>query len=234
MIDKKNLLLLGEEPLLNEWKSFCEMKGFDVVINFHSSQNIFLAIELSLCDVEKKKENLKFLRSLYKNTAILSSSITVTASEQLLWLDKETQLLGISALPTFLSGELIEIASPTNVTKKTWDVVQTFVLQIGKQFSVVQDRVGMVLPRIVCMLVNESFFALQEEIATPEAIDTAMKLGTNYPFGPIEWGEKIGYENVVAVLSALHRELGDDRYRISPLLRQVALEKRIKNTTNDE
>ena len=92
-------------------------------------------------------------------------------------------------------------------------------INTGKQFSVIQDRVGMVMPRILSMLVNESF-ALQEEIATPDAIDTAMKLGTNYPFGLIEWGERIGYDYVVKTLQAINDEYGEDRYRTAPLLKQ--------------
>ena len=81
----------------------------------------------------------------------------------------------------------------------------------------------MVFPRIVCQIINEAAFALQEEIASPQDIDLAMKLGANYPLGPIEWADRIGMQQVYAVLSALHRDLGADRYRISPLLRQMAL-----------
>jgi len=226
MANTNSLLILGDEQLVREWKSFYEAKGFEVFTNVNSKQDFFFAIELTLSDTEKKKTNLKLIRSQCKHTPIISTSIAITAIEQLTWLDSETQLLGVSAFPTFTERELLEIATPPNTTKETLERTQTLFLQLGKQFSIVQDRVGMVLPRILCQLVNEAFFALQEEIATPEAIDIAMKLGTNYPMGPIEWGEKIGYENVVAVLSALHKELGDDRYRISPLLRQVAFENR--------
>jgi 3-hydroxybutyryl-CoA dehydrogenase len=226
MNEKQKLYIVGDEQLVHEWKSFCETKGFFIQTNGNQTDNIFLCIELTLFDEQKKKANLEFLSAQFPNTPILTSSITITAIQQSIWLNGTSQLLGISAFPTFLQRELIEVASPPNITKETWETIQSFFLQIEKQFSVVQDRVGMVLPRIICMLVNEAFFALQEEIATPEAIDTAMKLGTNYPFGPIEWGEKIGYENVVAVLSTLHKELGDDRYRVAPLLRQVSLEKK--------
>ena len=73
------------------------------------------------------------------------------------------------------------------------------------------------------MLINEAAFALMEQIASPEDIDVAMKLGTNYPFGPIEWGKQIGFKNVIAVIEALHEDLQEDRYRTAPLLKQLAL-----------
>ena len=88
--------------------------------------------------------------------------------------------------------------------------------------ALVQDRVGMVLPRILCQIINEAAFALQEEVASPQDIDTAMKLGTNHPFGPIEWADRIGVGQVNAVLTALQNDLQEDRYRISPLLRHMA------------
>ena len=91
------------------------------------------------------------------------------------------------------------------------------------ELSVVQDRVGMVLPRVLASLVNEAFFAIMEGVAEPRDIDSAMMLGTSYPHGPVEWGQSIGLSNVVAILDALQRDTGEDRYRVAPLLRQMAL-----------
>ena len=72
------------------------------------------------------------------------------------------------------------------------------------------------------MLINEAAFALMEEIASPADIDLAMKTGTGYPRGPIEWAGKIGIGQVVSVIRALHGELGEERYRLAPLLQMMA------------
>ena len=80
----------------------------------------------------------------------------------------------------------------------------------------------MVMPRILCSLVNEAFFAVMEGVASANDVDTAMKLGTNYPHGPVEWGNTIGLRNVVAILDALAADTGENRYRVAPLLRQMA------------
>ncbi|HEX6305304.1 MAG TPA: 3-hydroxyacyl-CoA dehydrogenase family protein, partial [Anaerolineales bacterium] len=84
----------------------------------------------------------------------------------------------------------------------------------------INESPGLVLPRTVCALVNEAAFAAGEGVAEPDTIDTAMKLGTNYPRGPIEWGRQIGFDKVVQVLEHLRSEYGEERYRVAPLLRR--------------
>jgi 3-hydroxybutyryl-CoA dehydrogenase len=76
--------------------------------------------------------------------------------------------------------------------------------------------------RILAAIVNEAASAVADGVATPEAVDTAMRLGTNYPSGPLEWGERIGLVHVVGTLDALHAAVPDGRYRVVPLLRSVA------------
>jgi 3-hydroxybutyryl-CoA dehydrogenase len=79
-----------------------------------------------------------------------------------------------------------------------------------------------ILSRIVCQLVNEACFALGRGVGSADDIDTAMRLGFNWPRGPIEWGNAIGPARVAAVLDELRFELGEERYRVAPLLRSVA------------
>jgi 3-hydroxybutyryl-CoA dehydrogenase len=79
-----------------------------------------------------------------------------------------------------------------------------------------------VLARILAAIVKEAASAVAEGLATPEAVDTAMRLGTNYPSGPLEWGERIGLAHVVGTLDALHALVPDGRYRVVPLLRSLA------------
>jgi 3-hydroxybutyryl-CoA dehydrogenase len=75
----------------------------------------------------------------------------------------------------------------------------------------------------VCCLINEAFSALQENLASPYDIDLAMKLGTNYPHGPFEWGNLMGLDTVLGVMEGLYAEWREDRYRPAPLLRRYAL-----------
>jgi 3-hydroxybutyryl-CoA dehydrogenase len=81
---------------------------------------------------------------------------------------------------------------------------------------------GQIGARILATLVNEAASAVADGVATPESIDRAMRLGTNYPSGPLEWGERIGLSHVVHTLDALHAAVPDGRYRVVPLLRSLA------------
>ena len=102
-------------------------------------------------------------------------------------------------------------------------VVAGFFQQLNKKTIRIDDAPGMVVMRTVCMLVNEAADTVKEGVATAEAIDTAMQLGTNYPLGPLQWGENIGLVNVLTVLNNLFRWYGEDRYRPSALLRRLVL-----------
>ncbi|WP_432825549.1 3-hydroxyacyl-CoA dehydrogenase [Dactylosporangium sp. CA-092794] len=93
----------------------------------------------------------------------------------------------------------------------------------GLRVHIVDDVAGLVVTRVVAMLVNLAVDALHQRVATARDIDAAMKLGTNYPIGPLEWGQRWGAPTVLHVLEAMQRWYGDGRYRPSPLLRRMAL-----------
>jgi len=81
----------------------------------------------------------------------------------------------------------------------------------------------LIFARILSLIVNEAARSLDEGVAPAEEIDTAMRLGVNYPSGPLKWADRIGLDEVLAVLEGLQRETGDDRYRPAPLLTKMVL-----------
>ncbi len=94
--------------------------------------------------------------------------------------------------------------------------------KLGKAVSVIDDVAGMVLMRSVCMLANEAADAVNQQVCSPEGVDTAMQAGVNYPRGPLAWADAIGIEAVLGVLDNLQHNYGEDRYRASPLLLRKA------------
>jgi 3-hydroxybutyryl-CoA dehydrogenase len=90
----------------------------------------------------------------------------------------------------------------------------------------VKDAPGLVFPRILSLIVNEAARSLDEGVAAGD-IDTAMRLGVNYPAGPLGWADRAGLDEVLAVLEGLQRETGDDRYRPAPLIRKMVLAGRL-------
>ncbi|TXI68851.1 MAG: 3-hydroxyacyl-CoA dehydrogenase [Cyclobacteriaceae bacterium] len=128
-------------------------------------------------------------------------------------------LFGFCGLPTFVNRELLEVCianTSDEIVLKEWSVA------VDTKYSLVKDQVGFITPRIICMIINEAYFTVEEGTATREDIDLAMKLGTNYPFGPFEWAAKIGMQNVVRILDTAHRSSGDERYQACNLLRAEA------------
>jgi 3-hydroxybutyryl-CoA dehydrogenase len=130
-----------------------------------------------------------------------------------------TNVYGFCGLKTFLSREVLEVA--VSAEGKPQDL-ERICLALGTSYQVVADQVGMVTPRVICMIINEAYFTLAEGTASRNDIDLAMKLGTNYPFGPFEWADRIGLKNVVSQLEAVYRETRDERYRTCPLLIEKA------------
>jgi 3-hydroxybutyryl-CoA dehydrogenase len=92
---------------------------------------------------------------------------------------------------------------------------------LGKETIRVKDSAGLTFPRIVSLIINEAARSLEEGVASAEEIDIAMKLGVNYPQGPLRWADQIGLDEVLSVLEGLHRETGEDRYRPAPLLKKL-------------
>jgi 3-hydroxybutyryl-CoA dehydrogenase len=179
-------------------------------------------LELTNISADIKKKNLVQLdRALAASVPIISSSTTLTVAEQSTWIKNPQRLIGIGALPSLLEGALIELAQGETTTEHTIGRARGLAAALGKEVAMVQDSIGLIMPRILCMLVNEAYFALAEGVAGAKDIDTAMKLGTNYPSGPVERAERIGVNQVYAVLAALFKHFGEDRYRIAPLLQQT-------------
>jgi len=106
------------------------------------------------------------------------------------------RLVGIAALPTLIRNSVIEVSPTVYTSESAVDVARKFFISLKKEIAVVQDRVGMVLPRILCQIINEAMFAVQQDVALPKDIDTAMRLGMNYPSVRLSGGKESGFNQV--------------------------------------
>ena len=117
----------------------------------------------------------------------------------------------INAWPTMLKRNITEVSTSSENQKK---FILAILDQLGWSYQIVPDIPGMITPRIISMIINEAWYSLGENVSTREEIDTAMKLGTNYPYGPFEWGDKIGLGRIKTLLGELQKT--DARYTIAP------------------
>jgi 3-hydroxybutyryl-CoA dehydrogenase len=131
--------------------------------------------------------------------------------------------VGYYALPPIGGACLVELTRTRATAPSAATAAERHFRGLGMHVEWVGDSPGLVLGRIVCQVVNEAAFALQSGVGTAPDIDTAMRLGFNYPRGPLEWAEAIGLDHVLAVLDGLWTERREERYRAAiPLRRAVA------------
>jgi 3-hydroxybutyryl-CoA dehydrogenase len=134
-------------------------------------------------------------------------------------------IFGFNGFPTLFNREFLEVSV---LTPDDTAVLKNFCQKLSTDFLLVDDRVGLVTPRVICMIVNEAYYTVQEGTATRQDIDLAMKLGTNYPYGPFEWCDRIGLKDVYELLEAVYDDTKDERYKISALMKKEYLRLRAR------
>ena len=139
--------------------------------------------------------------SPYKGGKPLFINAVTTTLKQL-----PNNCIRINAWNGFLNRETIEIVATEALQHKAKETIEA----LGWKLQFAPDEPGMIAPRIIAMIINEAYFGLEDGISTKDEIDTAMKLGTNYPYGPFEWSEKIGLQKILLLLERLNED--DKRY----------------------
>ncbi|MCW5873493.1 MAG: hypothetical protein KIS88_02480 [Anaerolineales bacterium] len=161
--------------------------------------------------------------ALDASTPLLVQGADITLSEARRWAKHPERVFVFDGL--FLDGSLITVSGDEGLRPQ----VAALLASLGHEAVWVNESPALVLPRIVCQLINEASFAVLEGVGDAETIDLAMKLGVNYPRGLLEWGGQLGWGRVLAVLDHLYAEYHEERYRASVLLRRWA-----RNTSTDQ
>ena len=159
---------------------------------------------------QMKQERINMLSSLLPRPVFVNSVIHTL--DQIGY-----PLIRINAWPTFFEREIWEIAVNT---KPAAESAISFFEKANLNFQIIPDITGMISPRIIAMIINEAYYTVQDNVSSKDEIDTAMKLGTSYPFGPFEWSQKIGLKKIYELLLAL--EKNDPGYTIATLLAKEA------------
>ena len=156
-----------------------------------------------------------------KSEAILASntssiSITKLASAS----GRPDRVIGMHFMNPVPVMKLVEIVRGLPTSQETYDTVVELARRFGKTTIGARDIPGFIVNRMLIPLLNEACYGLYEGLGTAGDIDTGVRLGLNHPMGPLELADLIGLDTCLAIAEVLHRELGDDKYRPCPLLRQ--------------
>ena len=156
-------------------------------------------------------DRINSLQKLQPAIIIVNSVITTLN-------DLPENFIRINGWPSFSKRNIVEASCNNDDVKIR---IEKIFAAFNKTAEWVPDVTGFISARVVSMIINEAYFALDEDVSTKEEIDIAMKLGTNYPFGPFEWSKKLGLRNVYDLLATLSKT--NSRYEPAALLKKEAL-----------
>lgn len=224
MITNNQLLVVCEKnhPLYDKLLANYTVRGMDEAIASYETYDF--VIDLTILRTDRK---ILFLKELARTTkATIISDLTCTFQEKVFQYCPQVKASVSSFF--FSPTSTVEFYLKPNLESH---LENTMISMINDFFNSVSLKtyhskvleITFTVPRVVSQIINEAFFALEENLATGEDIDLSMINGVNYPLGPIDWGKKSGLHNIVSILEELYLTTHDPRYRTSVLLKKECL-----------
>ena len=187
-----------------------------------------LVVEAALEVMQLKKDCFKQLQDeIVKNENCIYASNTSSLSITEIGAGLSKPVIGMHFFNPAPVMKLVEVIAGINTPAETVEKVKEISEMLGKTPVQVEEAPGFVVNRILVPMINEGIQVYSEGIADIEGIDTAMKLGCNHPMGPLELGDYIGLDIVLAIMDVIYKETGDSKYRACTLLRKMVRGKRL-------
>lgn len=235
---RENLKASMEREIARWAMTQSEMKSILTRIKWTTDRNDIpecdLVIEAVDENYELKKKIFKELDAIAKpQTIFISNTSTLSLTKIAEVTNRRDKIIGMHFLNPVPKVPLVELVRALDTSDKTVEIIKKFASRIGKTAVEVYEYPGFVTTRAIVPLLNESMHILLEGIASAKDIDTAMKLGYNFPMGPLEMADTMGLDEVLAWMETLWHSLGEPRYRPCPILRKLVRERKLGKKTGE-
>ncbi|MBK6505488.1 MAG: 3-hydroxybutyryl-CoA dehydrogenase [Ignavibacteria bacterium] len=198
------------------------LKNITTSTDLNAASDCDLVVEAATENISIKKQIFETLDKACKPEAILASNTSsISITEIGAFTKRADKVIGMHFMNPVPIMKLVEIIRGLATTNETYDIIKDLTQKLEKVPVEVQDYPGFISNRILLPMLNEAMYCVMEGVATPESIDTVMKLGMNHPMGPLTLADFIGLDVCLSIMEVLHNGLGDSKYRPCPLLRKM-------------